>query len=146
MIKLNKFLLVILALTIIGLTAAIVYISVVPHSEDKFTEFYLLNKDGKASDYPGDIAAGQPAIVTLGIVNHEGDTAKYRIQATCDGAIISTIETGAVLNGQKWERTVDIYTICEASTQAIKFFLYMNGETTPHLNNPLVLNIQIVSK
>jgi len=144
MIKLNKILLVILVLTVIGLTAAIVYVSVMPRAEDKFTEFYLLNKDGKAADYPNETAAGQPATVTVGLINHEGTDAKYRIQIKGNGAIIDSVETGTIENNQKWERRVDIKMNTAGDNLTTEFFLYMNDGDTPHIKNPLVLKTNII--
>ena len=144
MIKFNKILLVILVLTVIGLTAAIVYVSVTPRAEDKFTEFYLLNKDGKAADYPNDIAAGQPATVTVGLINHEGTAAKYRIQIKGNSSIIDSVETGTVENSQKWERTVDIKMNTAGDNQTTEFFLFLNDEAIPHIKNPLVLKTNII--
>lgn len=140
----NRIVLYLLIGIVIVLTAAIICISVIPTKGDRFTEFYVLNKDGKASDYPSEISAGHPVSVKLGIINREGADAKYRIQVTANGAIINTIETGTVPNGQKWERSVDIDSGGTAGNQTIKFFLYMNDIITPYLQNPLVLHVKII--
>lgn len=140
----NRVVLFIIVGVAVVLTAAIICISVIPSEGDRFTEFYMLSKDGKASDYPSEISAGQPVSVKLGIINREGADANYRIQAIANGAIINTIETGIVPNSQKWERSVDIDSGSTAGNQTIKFFLYMNDGITPHLQNPLVLHIKII--
>jgi uncharacterized membrane protein len=144
MSKLNKVLFIILAAVIIALTAAIVYLSVTPNSGDSFPEFYMLNSEGKASGYPREIIAGQPATVTLGIINREGSSTAYRIQVTANGAIINTIETGTVLNGQKWERKVDFSLDSAGDNQAVEFYLYRNNETTPRIKDPLVLRTNVI--
>jgi uncharacterized membrane protein len=144
MSKQNKALFVILVAVIIGLTAAIIYLSVTPNAGDKFTEFYMLNSEGKASGYPREVIAGQPASVTLGIINREGSPAAYKIQVTSNGAIINSIETGTVLSGQKWERKVDFSLDSAGDNQTVMFYLYKNNETTPHIKDPLVLRTNVI--
>ena len=144
MTKSNKAVFYVLVLVIIGLTAAIVYLSVTPPPGDKFTEFYLLNRDGKASGYPKEITAGQPAGVTAGIINHEGTPAAYTIQIKANGAIIDSIETGTVVNGQKWERRVDFSINNAGDNQAVEFYLYMNNDALPHIKDPLVLVMNVI--
>ena len=144
MIKLNKAVFYVLILVIIGLTAAIVYLCVTPQPGDKFTEFYLLNQDGKASGYPREITAGQPAGVVAGIINREGIPAAYRIQIKANGAIIDSIETGTVVNGQKWERRVDFSINNAGDNQTVEFYLYMNKDVLPHIKDPLVLVMNVI--
>ncbi|MCX6006178.1 MAG: DUF1616 domain-containing protein [Chloroflexi bacterium] len=145
MTKSNKAVFYILILVIIGLIAAIVFLSVTPQPMDKFTEFYLLNQDGKASGYPAEIVAGQPASLITGIINHEGAPVTYRIQIQANGAIINSIETGTVLNDQKWEHQVDFSINSTGDNQTVKFYLYMNKEALPHIKDPLTLVTNVIS-
>ncbi len=142
--KSNKTVFYVLILIIIGLIAAIVFLSITPQPGDKFTEFYLLNTDGKASGYPGEIAAGQPASVIVGIINHEGTPVTYKIQIQANGAIINSIETGTVSNDQKWEHRVDFSIDSAGDNQTVEFYLYMNKEASPHIKNPLTLVTNVI--
>ena len=54
-------------------------IVLMPRSEG-FTEFYVLNEQGKASDYPTNITLGDNAHIIIGIVNHEGRTVNYTVE------------------------------------------------------------------
>lgn len=144
MSKFNRPLFIILVAVIIGLTAAIIYLSVVPNAGDRFTEFYMLNSEGKASGYPREIVAGQPATVTLGVINREGNATAYKIQVTTNGAIITSIETGTVPNGQKWERKVDFTLDSAGDNQTVKFYLYKDNETMPHIKDPLILRTDVI--
>jgi len=132
-----------LLVVILGLIASIVYLSVSPQPGDKFTEFYVLNKDGKASDYPREIATGQPAEVIMGIINHEGKSASYTIRITADSAIINSIETGSVSNGQKWERKTDFTLARAGDNQRVEFSIYLNNESTPHIKDPLAILLNV---
>ncbi|MGD0854237.1 MAG: DUF1616 domain-containing protein [Dehalococcoidia bacterium] len=144
MSKSNKAVFYVLILVIIGLIAAIVYFSVTHQPGDKFTEFYLLNQDGKASGYPAEIVAGQPASVIAGIINHEGTPVTYRIQIQANGAIINSIETGTLLNDQKWERRVDFSINNADDNQKVEFYLYTNKDLSPHIKDPLVLVMNVI--
>lgn len=50
-----------------------------PRSE-KFSEFYILNEEGKAYDIPHNFTTGIEENVILGIANHEGRQVKYNIE------------------------------------------------------------------
>lgn len=141
--KLNKALTVILLVIIIGLIAAIVYLAVTPQPGDRFTEFYILNRDGKASDYPNKMVAGQPAALIIGIVNHEGRAASYRVQVRSGGAIIKTIQTDILQDKQKWENVTDISMNTAGEKQKVEFYLFINDETIPHIKDPLVLFVDV---
>jgi len=145
MTKSNKAVFYGLILVITGLIVAIVYLSVSSQPGDKFTEFYLLGQDGKTSGYPKEIAAGQPAVVTAGIINHEGAPVAYTIQIKANGDIINSIETGKLLNDQKWEHRVDFNINNAGDNQKIEFYLYMNKEAVPHIKAPLVLVMNVIT-
>jgi uncharacterized membrane protein len=144
MTKSNKAVFCILVLVIAVLTAVIVYLSVSSQPGERYTEFYLLDQDGKTSGYPREIAAGQPAGVTTGIVNHEGAPVAYTIQIKANGDIINSIETGTLLDDQKWEHRVDFSISNAGDNQRVEFYLYMNKEAVPHIKHPLVLVMNVI--
>jgi uncharacterized membrane protein len=145
MIKLDKVLLIILILVIIVLAGAIIWVNLSPKPGDKFTEFYLLNQDGKASGYPAQTAVGQPVTVIIGVVNHERAPLNYRIEATvANGAIIKSLETGMLSDGQKWEQKVDLVLNQAVNNQKVEFYLYPNKETKPLIKDPLVLLLNVI--
>ena len=78
--RLDQALTVILAISILIAVVALVYVIVTPKTGEKFTEFYLLGPEGKADDYPSDLAAGENATITIGVVNHEYKTINYTIE------------------------------------------------------------------
>jgi uncharacterized membrane protein len=137
--KVNQLLFYLVLVVIIASIAAIVYLSLTSAPGDRFTEFYLLNREGKAADYPARITVGEPAAIILGVVNHEGVQATYRVQAVVDGAIINSVETGELLNGQKLEKEFPLSLNQAGDSKRIEFYLYMNNEQQPHIKDPLVL-------
>ncbi|MHC1709837.1 MAG: DUF1616 domain-containing protein [Methanomassiliicoccales archaeon] len=48
--------------------------------QDKFTEFYVLNEQGQAFDYPTNITAGGNGSLIIGLANHEGRTVNYTVE------------------------------------------------------------------
>ena len=100
-----------LIVAIIVCTGFIIYLSITPSANDKFTEFYILNENGKASAYPFDVKAGQPVTVVLGVVNHEYQPVKYKIQVKQNGDIIKAVTGGPLQDKQKWEEKVDFTSI-----------------------------------
>jgi uncharacterized membrane protein len=71
MSKLNTALFVFLAAAIVVTSGFIIYMNVTPQNINKFTEFYVLNAEGKASDYPKQATVDNPVGVLLGVINHE---------------------------------------------------------------------------
>jgi uncharacterized membrane protein len=138
----NKILSGILIAAIILCTGFIVYLSVTPSSDDKFTEFYILNESGKAADYPFDVKTGQPVSVVLGVVNHEYQPADYRIQIRQNGAIIKSIIVGPLPDKQKWQEKVD-FTVEGSGESQSEFFLFKDDGREPHIKDPLTLKLNI---
>jgi len=138
----NKILSGVLIAAIILCTGLIIYLSVTPAANDKFTEFYILNENGKASDYPFDVKAGQPVCVVMGVVNHEYRTADYKIQIRQNGAIIKSIIVGPLPDKQKWEEKVD-FTVEGSGRSQPEFYLFKDGSEAPHIKDPLTLKLNI---
>jgi len=47
---------------------------------EQFTEFYVLNEQGQAYDYPRDLNVSEEASIIVGIANHEGRTVNYTVE------------------------------------------------------------------
>jgi len=50
-----------------------------PRPVEHFSEFFLLGPGGNASNYPTFLKTLQDGSVTIGIVNHEASTVRYRV-------------------------------------------------------------------
>ena len=140
----NKILSGVLIAAIILCTGFIIYLSVTPAANDKFTEFYILNESGKASDYPFDVKAGQPVSVVLGVVNHEYQSVNYKIQIRQNGAIIKSIIVGSLPDKQKWQEKVD-FTVEGSGESQSEFYLFKDDGREPHIKEPLTLKLNIIN-
>lgn len=136
----DKILSAVLIAGIVLCTGFIIYLSVTPSSNDKFTEFYMLNADGKASDYPFDVKAGEAVTVILGVINHEYQPATYRIMVRQNGAIIKSVNVSLLQDKQKWEEKVDFTVEGNGRTQ-LEFYLFAGDSKEPHIKDPLTLTL-----
>ena len=128
----NKVLSVFLAVAILGALASAGYAIAASDENDRFTEFYILGADGKAGDYPAELAVGEEAKVTAGVVNNEREDESYRIEVTIDGNINSEITDIALVQGEKWEREVFFSPRKAGENEEVRFSLYKEGQQQPY--------------
>jgi len=83
--RILKFILILVILLAISLVAFLVMQSI---DNNKFTEFYLLGPDGKASNYPTNLTLEQNATVIVGVVNRESATTSYKLIIRVNDTII----------------------------------------------------------
>jgi uncharacterized membrane protein len=121
----------------------IIYFASLPGPNATFSEFYLLNENGKPYDYPAKTIAGQPLYVTIGIINHEAAATAYTVRIMSDGDIIKSVETGPVDRGQKWEGKADVAAGKPVNSKQIEFYLHLKGEEKPHIKQPLLLPLEV---
>ena len=57
--------------------SVVVYAVITPAQSDRYTEFYILNSNGKAQDYPTQFSLANVTPIIVGVVNHEGRTVTY---------------------------------------------------------------------
>ncbi len=77
----DRFLSVVLLLVIIAVTVTTTYVIVTPQERgERFTEFYILNENQIASDYPDQIVVGEDYPIYIGIGNHELRDMSYTIE------------------------------------------------------------------
>ncbi len=140
----DKILSAALIAAIIVCTGFIIYLSITPSANDKFTEFYILNENGKASGYPFDVKAGQPVTVAPGVVNHEYRPVTYKILIKQNGDIIKTVNVGLLQYKQKWEEKVDFAVEGSGESQA-EFYIFTDDGKEPHIKDPLTLKLNITN-
>jgi len=138
----DKVLSVILVMTILGALGTLGYIIATPKVSEKFTEFYILGLQGKASDYPREIRIGEEAEVIVGIINHEHKVVSYRVEVKIDGVKKNEVGVVELAHEQKWEEIVSFTPDNDGDNQEVEFLLYKNGETEP-TSSPLHLRIDV---
>jgi uncharacterized membrane protein len=142
--KLNRVVIIILSAAILVTLGFIVYLRVTPQAVNKFTEFYMLNAEGKAGDYPEVVTAGEPVVIILGVVNHEYQPVSYQVAIKLDGTEVEEVDVGMLAYQQKWEEKVSFTPQAAGDKQKVEFILYKNGGTEPYLKEPLRLYVDVV--
>jgi len=135
-----------LTVAILVTTGLIIYLKLTPKKVNEFTEFYVLNAEGKALDYPQKVTVGSPIDVILGVVNHEYQPATYLIDIKIEGNDIEQINVGTLADKQKWEEKVSFTPEVVGERQRVDIILYKDGSTQPYLKEPLRLYIDVIAK
>jgi uncharacterized membrane protein len=78
--RIDKALTLLLGAAIIIAVASLIYVIVIPKTGEKFTEFYLLNTERRADDYPTNLTVGKDSSVIVGIANHEYRPITYTVE------------------------------------------------------------------
>ena len=129
---LDKALLVLLVVVIIGAIGMLVYVDRPPEVGEAFTEFYLLGPEGRAANYPDVIVMGEKATVTLGVVNHERVTTDYYIRIFIEGKTAAEVATSTLADGEEWEQKVSFAPLGVGEEQKVEFWLYKGNENMPY--------------
>lgn len=141
--KLDKGLSISLVVAIVAALACLGYVVATPKQSEKFTEFYILNIEGKAEDYPSQVALGEPVNIIIGVTNNEYELASYRVSITIDGVENSQVYIGTLAHKEKWEERVSFIPQVARENSKVEFYLYKNNDTEPYFEDPLHLYIDV---
>jgi uncharacterized membrane protein len=131
-------------LAALGGAGSLIYFEVSLPVKPAPTEFYILNAEGKAENYPRQVKAGDMVSITAVVINHESQTTAYAIRAVTDGNVVGETSTPALATEAKWEGKLD-FSVAKAGTgQKIEFYLYKGGEVQPYFEDPLYIYIDAV--
>jgi uncharacterized membrane protein len=142
MLKLDKALFIALVVAILAALGGIIYLAVTPQPGEKFTEFYILDSQGKAENYPQQVILGADTEVTVGVVNHEYQPAAYRVAITIDGASSKEIDIGTLAHEQKWQQVVSFAPQAAGDNQAVEFWLYKDKQLEPYRQARLYIDVR----
>jgi uncharacterized membrane protein len=143
--RINKTLSIVLIIIIIAAIVSLIYVVASPREGEQYTEFYILDADGKTDHYPRQLLYTQPADVVIGITNHEQQTATYQVEIRINNVFYDIIDIGELTDGQKYERKTSIVLNELGDNQKIEFLLYMNNSSTPYFDNPLYLYVDVTT-
>ncbi|MBN2098748.1 MAG: DUF1616 domain-containing protein [Dehalococcoidia bacterium] len=136
--RLEKALSIILVLSILVGTGALVYVMAVPRQGEKFTEFYI----PAAGDYPTRLAIGEPLTVTLHIASQEHESTSYHVQARVDSEVVEEKERFTLTHGEARDETVTIVPT-KSGRQEIEFLLYKHKDGGTELYRTANLSITV---
>ena len=140
----ERLLSVLLVLAVLGAVGVIVYNTINPRTQEYFTEFYMLGITGKAENYVRDVPVNKPTELTVGVASHESAENSYRIGITIGGKQVDEVGPIDLNPGEKWEDKVAFTPAITGDDQKVEFYLYKNEETTPYLNEPLRIWVNVI--
>ena len=140
---LDKALLIILMATVVSALGYIVYFAVTPNQGERYTEFYILDTEGKAENYPKEAALGEPVEFMVNVVNHEDADTRYNIMIKVNSNEVMELDTGSLNSEERWQKTVSIVPESTGEGQKIELWLYMNNDTQPYNRNSLHFYINV---
>lgn len=139
--KLSKTLSIALGIVILGALAGLIYVVNAPALKDAFTEFYILDPDGKAADYTTRLKVGEEGVVIVGIVNRENETMSYLVKIGIDGVTKSELGPIQLADGAKFERVTAFTPEKSGRNQRVEFLLYKQGQTEVYTSLHLWINV-----
>ena len=138
---------IVIAILVVAIVTALGYLGYIianPKPGENFSEFYILNREGKAGNYPGQVVSGESVDIIIGIVNHEYKPTSYRVGITIDGIKNKEISIGELAHGEMFQEMVSLVPQFVGEEQEVEFWLYKNGELGPYFPDPLLLYIDVV--
>ena len=90
---LDKALTATLAASIVFAGAAVAYLVVTPRPTEKFTQLYLLDRNGGVTDYPFRLNKSEPGMVIIVVVNDESAQVHYTLRVNLTGVEFVQNET-----------------------------------------------------
>ncbi len=138
----GKALTIFLILAILASVGGIVYLNLTGKGQN-YSEFYILDAEGKAIKYPSDMKLGDSANVRIGVVNHEYRTMSYDITISDNETIINRIGPINLANKEMWENTVGFKPVISGDNQKIEFLLYKRENGSTDNSTPLALSLWV---
>lgn len=137
--RVNRIALVLGIAALILAVVGVIGIIVAPSPADSFTEFYILNAQGIAADYPINAAIHAPITLQVGIVNHETATNNYQVKVSLNNQIIGQSTLLTLARGQKSEFSFT-FTIDQAGTKLpVKILLFKQGQAAAYRTLQLLI-------
>ncbi len=99
---------------------------------ETFTEFYVLGQGGKAEGYPRRLMVGESSSVIVGVINHEGHSAHYKVEVQAGADRLDSRGSFALADGEKREDRFDIVLRRPAKQVKVEFVLLMEGAAGPY--------------
>ena len=138
----GKILSILLALITISSIGAFAFNIASPPVTEKFTEFYLLNSEGKASDYPNNLTVGQPSSVIIGIVNREQVTETYTVEVRSNQNKLNELGPFIMKQGETRQEKVTFSLVAAGNDQKVEFLLFVSGQPEVYRSVYIQVNVK----
>jgi uncharacterized membrane protein len=132
----DKILVMIIVASLILAGVVLGYVIVMPEEGEKYTEFYILDKNGTTEDYPKDLKVHENSTIIVGIVNHEGSSTSYslRINLLNRSHVVNiTWNFSITINDEEKNEFNFIFNITSSDTYVLEFLLFKGLQMDPYL-------------
>lgn len=133
---------IVLVLAALGALVALIYTIAVPVPGEPFTEFFILDTDGKATNYPVQLKLGEEAELILGISNQEQIAVSYRVEIKIDGVTNGELGPIALNHNEEFEQMVTFTPDKAGENQKAEFLLYKQGENRVYQSLHLWVDVE----
>ena len=79
-----------------------------PAQDSQFTEFFILGEGGLLQDFVTTLTLDSSQQYNLGIVNQEGGTEEYEVEAILNGVQAGTFGPFILRSGEEWAGTISV--------------------------------------
>lgn len=139
--RLDKFLSIILIISIITSVIILTYVIITPKQGEKFTEFYILGNDGKADNYPTHMESGNKSSLIAGIINHEFISTNYTFRIRLENFTLNSKHI-VLEHNSTWEEKIFFTPELKGNNLKLEFLLYKeNNFTAPYRDLHLWVNV-----
>jgi uncharacterized membrane protein len=141
--SLNRALTWILAIVLVAAAVGAVALAIdPPRTTEPYTEFYVLNAEGEAIDYPANLSVGEEATAIVGVGNQERQATNYTVVARLGDRTVTerSVDLGV---GESREFTVT-FAAREPGDQRLRLLLYRGApgdSTEPYRDLRVLLNV-----
>jgi uncharacterized membrane protein len=129
-------------LALAGVMIAAALALLIPDPTKRLTEFYASDSQGLTGTYQRNISAGSDVQIQLGITNHEGEPARYRIEARQLDQILSQAGPLVVEDGKSWNGSLHFAPAQPGDNQPVDLLLFRENQPTPYRQLRLWINVQ----
>jgi uncharacterized membrane protein len=138
----RKALWVMLTVAVVGAIGVLGYFITTPKTGDSFTELYVLGLDGKALEYPSELAVGEEGKVIIVIINHEHQPVTYSLEVVIDGINDSEVAPVTLEHEGEWEGTVTFTPDKPGDNQKVVFLLRRLDQDEVYRDLHLWINVK----
>lgn len=128
---LDRMLFIGLILATLCAVGVIGYRITIPVPEERITEFYILNLEGNAFDYPSRLKIGEEGKVIISITNSEHEEMTYRLEVKVDGVLNNKNGDITLRHGETKQMGITFSFSHAGDNQKVEFALYRADETEP---------------
>lgn len=130
-----------LAVLVVCAIGGAIYLSINPlGTPEPNTEFYVLNEDGQAADYPGNLSVSEEGTVQVGIQNNEGTQMAYRIVVQSESREFLSRDV-TVAAGESWQSPVT-FAFDSTGQKRVELLLFREGSESPYRELRLVISVE----